>query len=330
KKEQLSKISYELFEIVMDRLEKEWFDLTKNIPKPDFALPSEDSTCAICDDSEGENSNAIVFCDGCNLAVHQECYGVPYIPEGQWLCRKCTVSPENPVSCRLCPNEGGAFKQTNSGDWVHLLCAIWVPETGVTNETFMEPVTGIENIGKDRWALVCSICHVAGVGASIQCARKACYTAFHATCARSQRLLLPMKAAQGASVSLACFCEKHLPQEQKEAREAAFAADEALQDDPGHNAKMAKSARAYAKTYKPGPPLVPHVVVERIDFYIRRFKLSKRVPTLQLMCRYWSLKLQVEEKVMKLDQLNHLLYDLEGLKDLAFSAKKREKWKLER
>ena len=71
KKEALLPIPYEIFEVIMDKLEKEWFDLTKSIPKKSNAIPSENEKCAICDDGECENSNAIVFCDGCNLAVHQ-------------------------------------------------------------------------------------------------------------------------------------------------------------------------------------------------------------------------------------------------------------------
>ncbi|KAJ3906209.1 bromodomain and PHD finger-containing protein 3, partial [Lentinula edodes] len=360
RKEQMDKISYETFEIIMDRLEKEWFDLTKNMPKADFAMPSEDSTCAICDDSEGENSNAIVFCDGCNLAVHQDCYGVPYIPEGQWLCRKCTVSPENPVTCILCPNEGGAFKQTVNGEWVHLLCAIWVPETRVANEVFMEPVIGVDKISKQRWKLKCSICDIRE-GACIQCAKTSCFLAFHTTCARNEKLLLPMKSTQAESVTLTCYCDKHLPKEQQEAREAALAAeaDEDDEDEKNHSSKGSKSARAYAKTYKPGPPLVPAIIVDRITQYISKINLRKRTDFLLMVCKYWSLKREArrgapllkrlhlepwtaaaaaagngklkseEERGLKLGQLRQLEQDLEKLRELSALTWKRESRKLQ-
>ncbi|KAH9066917.1 PHD-zinc-finger like domain-containing protein [Lactarius vividus] len=351
KKEQLDKISYEAFEIVMDRLEKEWFDLTKNIPKPDLALPSEDSTCAICDDSEGENTNAIVFCDGCNLAVHQDCYGVPYIPEGQWLCRKCTVSPENAVTCFLCPNEGGAFKQTVHGEWVHLLCAIWIPETRVANEVFMEPITGVERISKQRWKLKCTVCDIRE-GACIQCSKNSCFLAYHVTCARKLKFLMPMKASSGLEPPpLQCFCEKHMPREKLEARAEALKAEAASEHS---EAKSSKSARAYARTYKPGPPVVPSLILSRILQYINKIVMRKRSEFVELVCRYWSLKREArrgapllrrlhlepwtasaggrvqtdEEKVAKLDLTKCLRKDLADVRTLADLSRKRESRKL--
>jgi hypothetical protein len=73
----LSNISACTFESVVDRLEKEWHSVVKNLPSNiviNGQLVSTDSEkipCVICDESDVENSNVMVFCDGCNIAVHE-------------------------------------------------------------------------------------------------------------------------------------------------------------------------------------------------------------------------------------------------------------------
>ena len=237
KEEQVEPIKPAIFEITMTKIEKEWHALEKRIPKPNPKPPQthrprsssaaavngesapqgeeQDSKCAICDDGDCENTNAIVFCDGCDLAVHQECYGVPFIPEGQWLCRKCHLIGRGTPTCIFCPNTDGAFKQTNSSKWSHLLCAIWIPEVSLGNTTFMEPVMEVEKVPKGRWKLRCSIC-LQAMGACIQCGNKNCFRAFHVTCGRRARWYLSMKSTHGGPASLdvsvlKAFCDKHVP-----------------------------------------------------------------------------------------------------------------------
>ncbi|QIW97228.1 hypothetical protein AMS68_002746 [Peltaster fructicola] len=226
-----------IFEIVMTQIEREYHALEKRIPKPqprhaqthrprsssqaavngDPNPPGDepDSKCAICDDGDCENANAIIFCDGCDLAVHQECYGVPFIPEGQWFCRKCKEIGRGTPTCIFCPNVDGAFKQTTTLRWSHLLCAIWIPEVTIANPTFMEPITDVDKVPKGRWKLHCYICNQK-MGACIQCSNKSCYLAFHATCARRAKLFLKMKSQHQAGIdtnALKAFCDKHVPPE---------------------------------------------------------------------------------------------------------------------
>lgn len=431
RKDGLDTISYEIFEIILDQLEKEWFDLMKRVPPKarhgagtDHAThgadagesdsdDGEDSKCAICDDGECENSNAIVFCDGCNLAVHQDCYGIPYIPEGQWLCRKCTVSPDRAVSCILCPHEGGAFKQTTTGKWAHLLCATWIPETGVSNPVYMEPIDSVERIPKARWKLQCYLCRHR-MGACIQCDNRSCFTAFHVTCARKAGLLFRTERTrvshrlyddsdnsddEGAEVLRAC-CHRHMPADMRDQFKIDFGRQGALDDDRSETSYRAsplvsrtrelsvesgmgaplisvsrrsslvgshdsatassiapstsKSARAYKKSFKAGPPLVPAYIANRVLEYITKIHLRKKATAVQLIARYWSLKREARrgapllkrlhlepwtassqnkeqtdaQKGKKLHFLRTIRADLERVRMLVEQVRKREKEKL--
>ncbi|KAB7501300.1 Peregrin [Armadillidium nasatum] len=72
--ENLDLVSMEHFELLMDRLEKESFFQAQSSGRETGAPIDEDAVCCICMDGECQNSNVILFCDMCNLAVHQLLY----------------------------------------------------------------------------------------------------------------------------------------------------------------------------------------------------------------------------------------------------------------
>jgi NuA3 HAT complex component NTO1 len=93
---------------------------------------------------------------------------------------------------------------------------MWIPEASLGNHTFMEPVMDVEKVPRNRWKLTCYICNQK-MGACIQCGNKACYQAFHVTCARRARLFLKMKTSQGTlavldgAMALKAYCDRHCP-----------------------------------------------------------------------------------------------------------------------
>lgn len=43
----------------------------------------ENVICDVCRSPDSEEANEMVFCDNCNICVHQACYGITTIPLGK-------------------------------------------------------------------------------------------------------------------------------------------------------------------------------------------------------------------------------------------------------
>jgi len=52
----------------LDTLKSEEIELPK---APSLSEAEEDVPCCVCNERDSSDDNLIVFCDGCNIAIHQ-------------------------------------------------------------------------------------------------------------------------------------------------------------------------------------------------------------------------------------------------------------------
>lgn len=192
-----------------------------------IARPCEgnSSLCHFCCTGDiGEQSNRLIVCRCCNVAVHQKCYGVQEdIDEESWLCTWCrhkndkndASNGESVKPCVLCPKQGGALKPLHksedeeSMEFSHLFCSQWMPEVYVEDTRKMEPIMNIDGIKETRKKLVCNVCKVK-YGACVRCSNGACRTSFHPICAREARHKMEIWGKFGCdNLELRAFCLKH-------------------------------------------------------------------------------------------------------------------------
>ncbi|KQK01719.1 uncharacterized protein LOC100826983 isoform X2 [Brachypodium distachyon] len=190
------------------------------------------SICDVCCLGESEAvSNRMLHCNNCKVSMHQKCYGLRVVPDGQWLCAWCKhleltgwsskkdAGSTLSMPCVLCPKEKGALKPArgepnraaDEGNlkFAHLFCSLWTPEVLVEDIESMEPVTNIGCVQENRRKLVCSICKVKH-GACIRCSHGACRAAFHPICARESKHRMEIWGKSGhPNVELRAFCSKH-------------------------------------------------------------------------------------------------------------------------
>uniref|UniRef100_A0A671MJ32 Protein AF-10-like n=1 Tax=Sinocyclocheilus anshuiensis TaxID=1608454 RepID=A0A671MJ32_9TELE len=173
--------------------------------------------CCVCSDERGWAENPLVYCDGhgCNVAVHQACYGIVQVPTGPWFCRKCESQERAArVRCELCPHKDGALKRTDNGGWAHVVCALYIPEVEFANVSTMEPIV-LQSVPHERYSKTCYICEEQGreskaaSGACMTCNKHGCRQAFHVTCAQFAGLLCEEQGSDADNVKYCGYCKYH-------------------------------------------------------------------------------------------------------------------------
>ncbi|KAI6049418.1 JADE2 [Marmota monax] len=296
----------------------------------------EDVVCDVCRSPEGEDGNEMVFCDKCNVCVHQACYGILKVPTGSWLCRTCALGVQ--PKCLLCPKRGGALKPTRSGTkWVHVSCALWIPEVSIGCPEKMEPITKISHIPASRWALSCSLCKEC-TGTCIQCSMPSCVTAFHVTCAFDHGLEMRTILADNDEVKFKSFCQEHSDGGPRcEPTSEPTEPSQAIEDMEKVTLRKQRLQQLEEDFYE---LVEPAEVAERldlaealVDFIYQYWKLKRKAnanqPLLTPKTDEVDNLAQQEQDVLyrRLKLFTHLRQDLERVRNLCYMVTRRERTK---
>ncbi|XP_073476895.1 E3 ubiquitin-protein ligase Jade-2 isoform X1 [Aquarana catesbeiana] len=303
----------------------------------------EDVVCDVCRSPEGEDGNEMVFCDKCNVCVHQACYGILKVPTGNWLCRSCALGAQ--AKCLLCPKRGGALKPTRSGTkWVHVSCALWIPEVSIGCPEKMEPITKISHIPPSRWALSCSLCKEC-TGTCIQCSMPSCVTAFHVTCAFDHNLEMHTTLVENDEVKFKSFCLEHSsgatkPENQCSQRPSSVSqaeTDQTKQDLEKVTLRKQKLQQLEEDFYELVKPdeVAENLNVNKnaIDFIYQYWKLKRKTnfnkPLLTPKTDEVDDLAQQEQDILyrRLKLFTHLRQDLERVRNLCYMITRRERMK---
>ncbi|XP_027463145.1 protein Jade-3 isoform X2 [Callorhinus ursinus] len=299
----------------------------------------EDVICDVCRSPDSEEGNDMVFCDKCNVCVHQACYGILKVPEGSWLCRSCVLGIH--PQCLLCPKRGGAMKTTRTGTkWAHVSCALWIPEVSIACPERMEPITKVSHIPPSRWALVCNLCKLK-TGACIQCSVKSCITAFHVTCAFEHNLEMKTILDEGDEVKFKSYCLKHSQNRQK-LGEAEYPLHRAAEQSQAKSEKTSLRAQKLRELEEEFYSLVrvEDVAAElglptlAVDFIYNYWKLKRKSnfnkPLFPPKQEEENGLVQPKEESIhtRMRMFMHLRQDLERVRNLCYMISRREKLKL--
>lgn len=336
-------------ERVMERLELCCWEKIQSILRNEEGLGieyDENVICDVCRSPDSEDGNEMVFCDSCNICVHQACYGITKIPEGQWLCCTCKIGKR--PDCMLCPNKGGAMKSTRTGQkWAHVSCALWIPEVSIGCVEKMEPITKISSIPSSRWALICVLCRERR-GACIQCSVKTCKTAYHVTCAfkhgLEMRAIIEDENADDG-VKLRSYCEKHSKSSKKSEKSVCSGSEEDdskrkkrkdMTNEEKNQARAARLQEIESEFFK-------HVSVKDVE----SLHVGVDSEALQYIYNYWKLKRKAghnkpllppksedvdvlsqkreQADLEKMKMFVQVRQDLERVRNLCYMVSRREK-----